>query len=95
MLDAPILTSGTEKGPLKTEFCQACPVPHPFVRSTAGGLIYTHSVDQNGDVKCRDCSDARPCQGTIVRGRSGRAYAQSAVQEKTRHRGLSYDGPFR
>jgi hypothetical protein len=77
--------------PVKTEYCQACPVPHPFAEASNGSVLFTHTVDANGNTTCSKCSEARPCVGTVVPGRSGARFVR-ALREKPSYRGLHYDG---
>ena len=80
--------------PVQSEFCPACPIPHRFVKVTAGGLLHTHRANAKGDMECSECSEARPCQGTVVRGKAGFRFSGD-LREKSVHRGLDYDGPYR
>jgi hypothetical protein len=71
-------------------YCQACPTrTHPFLDEF--GL--THQVNSSGNTVCRLCTEARPCQGTVVAGTEGVRFAREPVDDKPRHRGLNRDGP--
>ena len=79
--------------PWKSEYCTACPVPHAFWVMDKHGVRITHTVQANGDVVCDLCTIARPCLGTVVRGRSGVRLATYPSPDKARYRGLNRDGP--
>jgi hypothetical protein len=54
---------------LKTEYCPAC--LHAFLAADIHGTLLTHHVNAEGNTTCVLCTPARPCQGTVVAGRSG------------------------
>lgn len=74
-----------------TEYCPGC--LHPFYAVDRHGTLVTHFVRPDGNLDCSICTGARPCQATIVAGRSGHAFARKPNEDKPRYRGLNRDGP--